>query len=139
MARCLNTQNSGCLLQVVARQVEIRTAHGKHKQPFLIGVGQGDLFAFAGLWEDWERNGEIIQSCTILTTEANDRMRSIHDRMPVILSPADYPRWLNGAVKPAEVMPLLRPFPAEAMDSWPVSTHVSNPRNDDPLCVQPAA
>ena len=58
---------------------------GKHKQPYLIGVGQGDLFAFAGLWEDWERNGEIIQSCTVLTTEAQQLMRPLHERMPVIL------------------------------------------------------
>jgi putative SOS response-associated peptidase YedK len=63
---------------------------GKHKQPFLISVGHDDLFAFAGLWEDWERNSEIIQFCTILTTEAIELMRPIHDRMPVILHAADY-------------------------------------------------
>lgn len=72
---------------------------GTKKQPYLIGLGDGDLFAFAGLWEEWEREGEVIKSCSILTTEANELMRPIHERMPVILFPADYDLWLDPQVQ----------------------------------------
>ena len=91
------------------------------KQPYLTGVGQGEVFALAGLWEDWERNGEVIQSCTILTTEANELMRPLHDRMPVILPPETYDRWLDPTVDVRTLQELLRPFPAEKMNARPVS------------------
>ena len=79
----------------------------------------------------------MIESCTILTTEANEVLRAIHDRMPVIIAPEDYGRWLDPATSPEEVQSLLRSFPAEEMDRLPVSTLVNNPRNESPECIEP--
>lgn len=113
---------------------------GKHKQPFLIGVGPGALFAFAGLWEDWERDGKVIQSCTILTTEANELMCSIHDRKPVILQRDDYELCLDTSVQDgSKVQHLLRPFPDAEMTAVPVRTWVNDPRHEDERCVQQVA
>lgn len=109
------------------------------KQPVRIQMSDGGLFAFAGLWEHWASpDGSEIESCTLLTTEPNERLRTVHNRMPVILSPKDYDLWLDpGAQHPGEVQPLLRPYPAEEMAYYPVSTHVNDPRNEDPLCIEP--
>jgi putative SOS response-associated peptidase YedK len=109
------------------------------KQPFHIQMKSGEPFAFAGLWEHWEDpNGELVESATILTTDANDLMRPIHQRMPVILPPKEFDLWLDPAVKDtAKVAPLLQPFAAEAMAASPVSTHVNNPRHDDERCLTP--
>jgi putative SOS response-associated peptidase YedK len=96
------------------------------------------VFAFAGLWEP-AAAGAATPTCTILTTEPNDLARPIHDRMPVILDPADYARWLDpGVTSPSAVRPLLRPFPAAAMTAFPVTTAVNNPAFDDPACLAPA-
>jgi putative SOS response-associated peptidase YedK len=109
------------------------------KQPYLIGVG-GHPFAFAGLWEMWDREGEPVESCALLTTEANGFTRSIHDRMPVILAPADYGLWLDPTVQdPAKLQPLLRPYLDAEMVAHPVSTWVNDPRHEGPRCVEPAA
>lgn len=109
----------------------------KHKQPYLIGVEQDGPFAFAGLWEDWERDGEVIESCTILTTTANDLMRPLHERMPVILTAKDYDLWLDPSVQDAAaVLPLLQPYPAGEMFAYPVSTWVNDPKHEDPRCVE---
>lgn len=108
------------------------------KQPQLIGMKDGSPFGFAGLWEHWEREGSVIESCTILTTEPNDLLASVHNRMPVILHPEDYEEWLDRTIQKADpLLHLLRPFPAEQMSYRPVSTHVNNPRNEDPACVAP--
>jgi putative SOS response-associated peptidase YedK len=113
---------------------------GTKKQPYLIGVGDGDLFAFARLWEEWERQGELIESCTILMTEANQLMRPIHERMPVILCPADYDLWLDPQTQDSsKVQPLLRPYPETGMFAWPVSSWVNNARHDDSGCVEQLA
>jgi putative SOS response-associated peptidase YedK len=110
----------------------------KRRQPWLIRLASGRPFAFAGLWEP-PAAGLASATCTILTTEPNDLARPIHDRMPVILDPADYARWLDPTVTgPAEVRPLLRPFPAGAMTAFPVTTAVNNPVFDDPACLVPA-
>jgi putative SOS response-associated peptidase YedK len=108
------------------------------RQPWLIRLASGRPFAFAGLWEPPAASpGE--PTCTILTTEPNDVARPIHDRMPVILDPADFALWLDPAVTlPAEVRPLLKPFPAGAMTAFPVTTAVNNPAFDDPACLLPA-
>lgn len=112
---------------------------GKLKQPYLIGVGDGGPFAFAGLWEDWKRDGEIIESCTILTTAANELMRPLHERMPVILKPEDHDLWLDPGVKEAaRVLPLLRPYPAAEMFAHPVSRWVNDPKHEGPQCVERA-
>jgi putative SOS response-associated peptidase YedK len=104
----------------------------KTKQPFAIGLRRGEPFAFAGLWERWRpKDGEPLETFTILTTDANEVLEPIHNRMPVILEPKNYNRWLEPA--PVERLPLdlLRPFPAEQIISWPVSDRVGNVRNND--------
>jgi putative SOS response-associated peptidase YedK len=97
-------------------------------------------FAFAGLWEHWNRGDSPIDSCTILTTDANELVGSIHDRMPVILNPADYDLWLDPDVQDSRRLePLLVPYTGGAMAAYPVSTMVNNPKADDPKCIEPAA
>ena len=110
----------------------------RRKQPFYIRLRDGRPFAFAGLWEHWEGSeGMAIQSCTILTTTSNEVVGRIHDRMPVILSPTDYDRWLDPSIQePAVLQTLLRPYPADEMTAYPVSTRVNNPANDSPECVE---
>jgi putative SOS response-associated peptidase YedK len=124
---------------------EWRMEEGK-KQPFRIGFRGGKLFAFAGLWESWTapedagpvKKGEVIESVTIVTTDANEKLRPIHHRMPVILDPADYAVWLDVAGTPAnDARALLRPYPADDMAFYRVSTHVNAVRNDDEACVAP--
>jgi len=108
------------------------------KQPFYIHMKGGKLFAFAGLWERWApTDGEAIESCTILTTDANKLTKPIHDRMPVIVDPADFGRWLDPAEKPAALQALLHPFPPDSMEAYPVSTFVNNVRNRGPQCIEP--
>jgi putative SOS response-associated peptidase YedK len=108
------------------------------KVPHLIGMATGEPFGFAGLWEHWERDGSVIESCTILTTDPNELLAEIHNRMPVILHPEDYDEWLSREVQDAKrLQHLLRPFPAQEMKAYPVSTIVNNPRNEDPSCVAP--
>lgn len=108
-------------------------AVGRHKQPYWIGFEGRGPFAFAGLWEHWEdrERGHLVESCTILTTVANDRVRPLHERMPVIVAPADYQRWLDPAEPGAEALAdLLQPYPAADMIAYPVSRAVNNPGND---------
>ena len=109
------------------------------KQPYCLHPTQGGLFAFAGLYEHWEsEGGEVIDSCSIIVTEANAAITPIHDRMPVILPPAAFATWLDPTLRdPARLKPLLAPFPAEAIATYPVSRRVNNPRNDDPSCLAP--
>lgn len=110
----------------------------KTKQPHLIRLKDGQPFALAGLWERWTApDGELVESFTILTTDANAMMQPIHDRMPVILSREDYDRWLDAGTPLEEIKGLLRQFPADQMENFPVSTVVNNPRNEVPECVQP--
>jgi putative SOS response-associated peptidase YedK len=110
----------------------------KRKQPWVIRLASGRVFAFAGLWEPPAAGG-TTPTCTILTTEPNELARPIHDRMPAILDPVDYTLWLDPAVTvPAEVRPLLKPFPAGVMTAFPVTTAVNNPAFDDPACLLPA-
>ena len=92
-------------------------------------------FAFAGLWERWEKGEKPLETCTILTTSPNETLKPVHDRMPVILSPKDYSAWLDP--KAQEVGPLLKPYPDEEMQAYPVSTLVNKPSNDDPKCIEP--
>ncbi|WP_096599020.1 SOS response-associated peptidase family protein [Calothrix sp. NIES-2100] len=109
------------------------------KQPFYFRVQNGQPFAFAGLWEKWQSpSGEEITSCTILTTTANEVLQPIHDRMPVILAANDYNLWLDPQQQKPEVLqPLLRPYPAGAMTSYPVSTLVNKPQHNTPECILP--
>ena len=106
------------------------------KQPHRITMGNGGPFSFAGLWERWTKGPEPIETFTIVTGAPNELVRPIHDRMPVILDPADYDAWLE-ARDPAIPSALLRPFPTERMRTYPVSTRVNSTRNDDPELVAP--
>jgi len=111
------------------------------KQPFYIRLDDEKPFAFAGLWEHWEGPDEnTIDSCTVLTTEPNDLIRLLHNRMPVILAPKDYDLWLDPGVQEAELLqPLLRPYPSENMIAYPISTWVNSPSNEGPQCIEPLA
>ena len=112
---------------------------GKKKQPYYFRMRDESPLAFAGLWETWRGDTAqaVIESCTIITTEANELARPIHDRMPVILEPDQYELWLDPQEQDPEVLrPLLRTFPSDALAVDPVSTHVNSPRNDDPKCIQ---
>jgi putative SOS response-associated peptidase YedK len=111
------------------------------KQPYYIQLRGGEPFAFASLWDRWEDpQGEIVESASIITTEANEAMRPIHNRMPVILAPHDYDLWLNPSVKEAKLLePLLRPYSSAEMTTCPISAHVNNPRHDDERCIAPGS
>ncbi len=111
---------------------------GGRKQPYRFQVADADVFAFAGLWEFWQRGEDTIESFTIIVTEANDLVCPVHDRMPVILAPEDHESWLH-AKTAAAAHALLKPFPAERMTSYAVSGHVNNARHDDPECIAPAS
>jgi putative SOS response-associated peptidase YedK len=110
----------------------------KVKQPYFIGLRDQEPMALAGLWERWQSpQGDELESCSIIVTVANDLMRPIHDRMPVILDPADWNAWLApDAGDLGMLQSLLRPFPAEAMTARPVSTRVNSPRTDVPECLE---
>ncbi len=125
------------------------------KQPVRIVRREGGVFAFAGLWESWRPPvsgaggqhsdataegdpADVIYTCTIITTEANDTLRPIHHRMPVILPPEAYDLWLDRDIDDAEaLLPLLRPRPDDELVAYPVSTVVNNARNDTPDCIEP--
>lgn len=112
---------------------------GKRKQPHYIRMRDGQPFAFAGLWARWQgQEGEQIDSYTILTTEPNDLVRPIHDRMPVILARHNYEIWLDPKIQDVEQLkPLLRPSPSDDLIADPVDTLVNNPAFDDPRCIKP--
>jgi putative SOS response-associated peptidase YedK len=102
-------------------------------------VIDGELFAFAGLWDRWRNpQGDVIESCTILTTTPNSLLADVHDRMPVILRPDDYDLWLDPALRDAgSLSAMLRPFDAALMRRYPVSTQVNRVLNDDADCAKP--
>jgi putative SOS response-associated peptidase YedK len=108
------------------------------KIPYYFQLKDGRPFGFAGLWERWEKGEEPVESCTLITTEANGVVGQIHDRMPVILMPDDYDRWLDpNEQEAAKLKELLRPLGDDLMVGHPVSKLVNNPRNDRPECVAP--
>ena len=113
----------------------------KTKTPYFIYMKDRKPFAFAGLWDSWEGpDGSNIKTCTIITTEPNDLMEPIHNRMPVILHPRDYAKWLDISPQtPDNLLPLIKPFQADAMTAHPVSTLVNKPSNDSPELVVPAS
>ncbi len=117
---------------------EWQAQKGGPKQPFLFRMHERPLFAMAGLHECWSgEGGEIIESAAILTTAANATLRPVHDRMPVIVGPEDYARWLDP--KDCDVSDLMVPCPDDWLEAIPVSTNVNNPRFDDPACIEPLA
>jgi putative SOS response-associated peptidase YedK len=114
-------------------------AVGGRKQPYCFRPWEERPWAFAGLWERWQGPGGPVESCAILTTGANDLVRPVHDRMPVILPERHWAAWLDPEGQDvAELLPLLRPFPSDAMRAYPVGLLVNDPRNDGPGCLDPA-
>ncbi|PLZ80111.1 hypothetical protein CBP16_14240 [Fischerella thermalis WC217] len=109
------------------------------KQPYYFRLSNGKPFSFAGLWEEWQSpEQERIKSCTILTTQANELLQMVHDRMPVILQQESYDLWLDPPVHDVELLqPLLHPYPSEAMTSYPVTTLVNSPKNNSAECITP--
>ncbi|HPB30253.1 MAG TPA: SOS response-associated peptidase [Candidatus Sumerlaeota bacterium] len=107
-------------------------------QPYFFSLPERQLFAFAGLWDEWNgSDGSIVHSFAIITTEANDLVRNVHDRMPVILAQEDEDRWLDPALQtPRDLKPLMQSFPAGAMRMQPVSTLVNSPANECPECLR---
>jgi putative SOS response-associated peptidase YedK len=110
----------------------------KTKRPFAFALKSGEPYAFAGLWESWRpKDGEPLETFTLLTTGPNEVMAPVHNRMPVILEPKDYDRWLDAGDPATPPVDLLRPYPAERMTAWPVSARVGNVRNNDPELLEP--
>ena len=112
---------------------------GKVKQPVRIVLKSREPFALAGLWDRWRSPENIeVLSCTIITTAANDLIREIHDRMPVILDRAAEAQWLDPKVNdPVQLRPLLQPYPSELMEYYPVSRQVNSPSVDVPGNIDP--
>jgi putative SOS response-associated peptidase YedK len=112
---------------------------GNSKTPQFIHLKGRPVFALAGLWEVWNSpQGDEVRTCTILTTEANDFMKPIHDRMPVILDPADYDEWLAaGDTPPLALHALMRPYDPGKMAAYAVSKQVNSPGNDAPQVIEP--
>ncbi len=111
---------------------------GRGKQPIYIVLRSRGLFGFAGLWDAWTSpDGEEVKSCTIVTTEANELLKPIHDRMPVILTREAEALWLDPTIQdPPRLLPLLTPYPPEEMEVHTVSTWVNNPAHDSPACIE---
>jgi putative SOS response-associated peptidase YedK len=111
---------------------------GRARQPFLFRPPAGHLVAIAGLWERWHDGPLTLETYTLLTTDANETVAPIHDRMPVLLEPVAFGRWLDPALRdPAELADLLVPSPAGKLEAVAVSTRVNDPANDDPACLEP--
>jgi putative SOS response-associated peptidase YedK len=110
------------------------------RQPFAIGMADDGLMTMAGLWDEWKdrMSGESIRSCTIVTTEPNQPMAMLHDRMPVILDESDWPKWLGEEpASEAELKAMLKPCLPEKIKMWPVGKAVGNVRNDGPHLAEP--
>jgi putative SOS response-associated peptidase YedK len=112
---------------------------GGAKQPYCFRLSDDRLFAFAGLWERWQDpSGQTLETCTVLTTEANELVRPIHDRMPVLLARNHFADWLDPNLQDSvRLLAMLRAYPAEEMRAYPVSAWVSNPRHEDSRCLAP--
>jgi putative SOS response-associated peptidase YedK len=111
--------------------------NGKAKQPFHFGMQTGSLFAFAGIWDQWrDTSGNLVETCSILTTTPNSLLAAVHDRMPVILETENYELWLDPGFKYLDALSeMLVPFNPNLMKGYPVSIRVNAPKNDDPECA----
>jgi putative SOS response-associated peptidase YedK len=112
---------------------------GKAKQPFCFELNDGELFAFAGIWDRWKNpSGSWVETCSILTTTPNAMTSTVHDRMPVILDPDTYDLWLDPGMKNVDAASeLLKPYDAHRMRCYPVSNRINHVANDDEECSRP--
>jgi len=125
-----------CLVPATAFYEWERTAG--RKRPWCIRRRDGRPLALAALWERWEPpGGAPVESCAIVTTEANDLVRPVHGRMPAVLAPAAWDLWLDPAAGPGDLAALLSPCPSEELEIYPVSPAVNDPRRDDPGLLAP--
>ena len=112
-----------------------RSGEHARKQPLHIGMKDGSVFAFGGLYERWlSTENEVLDTCTIVTTTANSLLQAVHDRMPMIVAPEHYARWLDPAN--ADIADLIVPYPSAAMAYYPVSPRVNNVRHDDASLIE---
>jgi len=107
------------------------------KQPFRVHVTDDDVFAMAGIWNRWEYDGDVLETVSILTTEANEVMEPIHDRMPVILPREAEHEWLTGDV--ADALSVCRPYDGDNLAAYEIETTVNDPSNDRPAIIEPAS
>ncbi len=115
---------------------EWKKIDAKTKQPYFIRRRDDQLFAFAGLWEHWEKGSEPVETFTIITTDANPLTQSVHDRMPVILNPDEFDLWLDPEFEGKEhLQSLLKPYDDNLLTMYPVSRTVNSPKNDSPECI----
>jgi len=112
---------------------------GKAKRPHFIHPARGGLFAFAGLWDVWAKGAAPVESCSIITTEANEATRHLHERMPVILDPSHFAAWLDPLTPALALHELLRPCTPERIATHPVAPLVGNVKNEGPELVAPVA
>jgi len=144
-ARSETAPTSGMFRQALARRrclvpadgfFEWQVVSSKVKQPYFFTTNTG-LFAFAGIWERWTQPGTEtpVDTCAILTTDANDVVKPVHARMPVILQASDHARWIDRETPEQDLPAMLRPYPAQHMQSRAVSRHVNAPANDDEACI----
>ncbi|MGJ3241303.1 MAG: SOS response-associated peptidase [Anaerolineae bacterium] len=125
-----------CLIPTTGFYEWVKTEQGK--QPYFIHRTDQDLFAFAGLWEVWRNpDGDEVHTCTVLTTDANDKIQHLHHRMPVILDKDAQTTWLGDQADTDELRSLLQPFHPDKMDYYPVSRAVNNVKNDDSTLIEP--
>ena len=116
------------------------TPRARDHQPYHFSRGDGSLLAFAGLYEDWHgEGGELIESCTVLTTAANADLEGVHHRMPVILVAENFGAWLGEGADPEALKALMQPAPSATLTKKAVGRVVNSPRNDDPSCLLPAS
>lgn len=130
-----------CLV-LVGGFYEWRRSGVADKQPFAFAMGNHDIMTLGGLWEPWKNpeTGEWTRSCTIITTEANDLMAPVHDRMPVIIGSENWNKWLGEeAGYDNELKAMLAPFPAPRLTAWPVDQRVGNVKNDTADLIERAA
>tara|TARA_B100000686_G_scaffold354518_1_gene465210 strand:- start:2214 stop:2870 length:657 start_codon:yes stop_codon:yes gene_type:complete len=108
---------------------------GKNKQPYYIHLKNRELFGMAGICAEWKGTNEILQTYSILTTEANPLLKNYHDRMPVILAPDNYDLWLNKESQPEQLRLLFSSYPEDLMDIYPISKLINSHKNDNPECL----
>jgi len=100
------------------------------RRPFYFQSGNEELLMFAGIWDTWSNRGELITSCAIITTPANELVAELHNRMPAILLPEHHDAWVDPRTTGSELLKMLVPFPASQMKTYPVSSSVNSPEND---------
>ncbi len=118
---------------------EWKKLDAKTKQPYAITMSDRSVFGFAGLWERWKdkASGEAVRSCSIITTTPNEVCAPIHDRMSVIVAPADYAKWLGEEeADTVRLLQMLKPFSTNAMMAFPVDAKVGNVKNDDATLIE---